>query len=435
MRSGGRSTCKSIWRPSYFAIGVRACGTKCVRWIARSTTACCVVSQTRCSGHSSFLRSGGAPGTDGGSVSRSVLLRARRAFRSAPLSLCQRRRTTIAGLVDLLPRSSPRRTAFRFQARPRDKNKTPVGVSGEFIADFLARNRNVLTSFVTSTGERTRASLEDAVTHWVDYLGVGSRVVVEDQGKLGRSLLLEVDGKERDLTAVGVGASQLLPVVAIVLRGAPRRSVVLLEQPELHLHPAVQSQLADFLMGARPDLRVVVETHSEYLVSRVRTRVAQRRISQRRICLLFSHRADGTTKIRNLELGPLGDLDSWPKGFFDTSEREAGDLVGGRPRPPRSERMTVTLLLDPGLLLPPAAPTTAWRDFWTRLLGWSSDGRVKIGQASHICIFGTYAELGYPQGELDVYPPELRREYRQAIDRILGSVLSGPPQSRLGVRC
>lgn len=105
-------------------------------------------------------------------------------------------------------------------------------------------------------------------------LGVGTKVVIEDQRKLGRSLRLQVDGVSRDLTAIGVGARQLLPVVALVL-GVPSRSVVLLEQPELHLHPAVQSRLADFLMFAREDIRILVETHSEYLVSRLRRRLAE----------------------------------------------------------------------------------------------------------------------------------------------------------------
>jgi predicted ATPase len=203
---------------------------------------------------------------------------------------------------------------------------TPVGISGEFTADFLARGQQRSVRYRGPEGGVKLAPLAEAVSEWVEYLGVGSRVVVQDQGKLGRSLRLEVDGTERDLTAVGVGASQLLPVVALVL-GAPSGSVVLLEQPELHLHPAVQSRLADFFLAARRDIRVLVETHSEYLVSRIRVRVAEGRAEPARIRVLFVQRTGGVAEVRNLQLGSLGDLNEWPVGFFDASENEAASLV------------------------------------------------------------------------------------------------------------
>lgn len=203
---------------------------------------------------------------------------------------------------------------------------TPVGVSGEYTADFLARGRARIIRFTRPEGEQTETPLLEAVSEWVTYLGVGSRVLVEDRGKLGRSLRLEVDGRHRDLTAVGVGASQLLPVVTLLL-GAPPGSVVMLEQPELHLHPAVQSRLADFLLSARRDMKIVVETHSEYLVSRLRLRTAENQADPDRLAILFLRRYDGVTDVKRLVLGPLGDLDEWPAGFFDAADRDAAELV------------------------------------------------------------------------------------------------------------
>src|SRR3954447_25862601 len=90
--------------------------------------------------------------------------------------------------------------------------------------------------------------------------------------------------------------------------------------------------------------------------------------------------------------------------------------------------MTVTLLLDPGLLVPPAEPPTAWRDFWARLVEWASDRRVKLGPASHAFVYQRYAELGYPHQELDLHPAELKREYRRAIDRLLSTVAAASPR-------
>lgn len=202
----------------------------------------------------------------------------------------------------------------------------PVGARGEFTADFLARRRNAAIRYSSPDGNRREAPLAAAVSEWVRYLGVGESVRVLDQGKLGRSLRIAVNGAERDLTAVGVGASQVLPVVTLVL-GVPPSSLVLLEQPELHLHPAVQARLADFFIKARPDLRLIVETHSETLVSRMRRRVAEGDLTPETLSIVFVGQEDGISKFSELTVGAYGDLSEWPEGFFDTADADSQAIV------------------------------------------------------------------------------------------------------------
>lgn len=129
----------------------------------------------------------------------------------------------------------------------------PAGSKGEFTADLLAREKNRYIRFGNPElgAGLLRETLPVAVSMWTEYLGVGDAVAVEDQGKLGRGLRVKVNGTERDLTMIGVGASQILPVLAVVL-SAEGGSIVMLEQPELHLHPAVQSRLADFFLFLEP---------------------------------------------------------------------------------------------------------------------------------------------------------------------------------------
>jgi hypothetical protein len=91
--------------------------------------------------------------------------------------------------------------------------------------------------------------------------------------------------------------------------------------------------------------------------------------------------------------------------------------------------VTVTLLLDPGLLVPPSVPISEWQAYWSSLVKWSTDGRVKLGRASHDFAYNEYAKVGYPHARLDVHPPELSREYRKALDRLLASVLPAEPRS------
>lgn len=202
----------------------------------------------------------------------------------------------------------------------------PVGSKGEFTADVLARSRRTVVHFQTPTGVDKHASLQEALTIWAAYLGIGESVAVSDLGKLGRGLQIMINGVERDLTMVGVGASQLIPVLTIVLTARPG-TTVLLEQPELHLHPSVQSRLADFFLYARPDIRLVVETHSEYLLTRIRRRVVERFDLAANIAVLFSEQEQGVSGVRRLHLDRLGDFSSWPNGFFDTQEGESAELA------------------------------------------------------------------------------------------------------------
>lgn len=85
----------------------------------------------------------------------------------------------------------------------------------------------------------------------------------------------------------------------------------------------------------------------------------------------------------------------------------------------------MTLLLDPRLLIPPGRPDgqldTAV-EFWKRLLDWAADGRVLIGEESHRLLCELFAEYGYPDQDLTLQVPALKREYQAALSRMLGRV-------------
>ena len=196
---------------------------------------------------------------------------------------------------------------------------------GELTAELLS-TRTSLVSYSDWDKKERSTDLTTAVSLWSAHLGIGESVSVEDQGKLGRGLRITVNGESRDLTMVGVGASQLLPVLTVVL-DAPRNSIVLLEQPELHLHPSVQSRLGDFLLFARPDLCIIVETHSEYLITRIRRWVAEERAKREKVHILFAEPATTGTEVRELRMTELGNLDDWPAGFFDSQDQEARAIV------------------------------------------------------------------------------------------------------------
>jgi len=135
-----------------------------------------------------------------------------------------------------------------------------------------------------------------------------------------------VNGVHRDLTTIGVGASQLLPVLVAGLT-VPVGSIVMIEQPELHLHPKVQSRLADFFLYARPGVKFLIETHSEYLITRIRRRVAEGKVVPAIVRVMFAEQHQGATSVRTLGMSEFGDFEVWPDGFFDAQDDDSLEIV------------------------------------------------------------------------------------------------------------
>ncbi len=176
-----------------------------------------------------------------------------------------------------------------------------------------------------------KTSLKEAVDRWMTYLGVASAVRARPTGRAGIELGIVDDqtGDERNLTNVGVGVSQLLPVVVMCLR-AQRGDVVLMEQPELHLHPAPQQALGDFLLAMSISGRqLIVETHSEYLINRLRLRIAEddgESVSNL-VKIIYAERQDGKTNFRPIRPNAYGSFDDWPDNFFDQAPKETEEIL------------------------------------------------------------------------------------------------------------
>lgn len=211
-------------------------------------------------------------------------------------------------------------------------NRNDIGVRGEYAAAVLhARARETVTCPLPEGGFR-RMPLGGALNLWLSEFGIASRAEAKDLGRLGMSLTVAPAGGSRliDLTSVGVGVSQVLPVILLCLLSRST-SVILLEQPELHLHPAMQLKLADFLLAcSRSGQQIIVETHSEHLVNRLRRRVANdsTRTLSRSIGLLFAEQKNGVSQYRATTISDSGGLSQgWPEGFLDVGSNEATEFI------------------------------------------------------------------------------------------------------------
>jgi len=227
-----------------------------------------------------------------------------------------------------------------------DPQSGQIGPRGEYLAATLLYSGNRLVRVPLPEEDRTtplgdsRVTFSRALALWARHFGILDTIKAAEAGRFGPELQLtdkDVD-LELDLTKVGTGVSQLLPVIAVCLL-AGRGSLTLIEQPELHLNPAVQQKLADFFLTmAGSGRRLVVETHSEYLVSRLRLAIVsdETDLTKQAIGLVFAKREHGQSAFETVETDEFGSLQNWPEGFFDQSVDDARNIVQAAVRKRRS---------------------------------------------------------------------------------------------------
>jgi predicted ATPase len=138
--------------------------------------------------------------------------------------------------------------------------------------------------------------------------------------------------KFSELTHVGVGVSQLLPIIVQGLV-AKRPDILLFEQPELHLHPKLQTKLADFFYAlSRSGIQCIIETHSEHIINRLRhhaVAAADKREDQsnNHTLLYYADQDRQGTKYQPLTINEYGIIEDWPEGFFDEIENSSSLIL------------------------------------------------------------------------------------------------------------
>jgi predicted ATPase len=138
-------------------------------------------------------------------------------------------------------------------------------------------------------------------------------------------------GPTFNLVDVGYGVGQALPILVDTLQRSAGNEVLLLQQPEVHLHPKAQAELGSFFARrAGKRRRFVIETHSDYLVDRIRTEVRRgTHLKPEDVSLLYFERDEHGAMIHNLELGKDGSITNPPTGFrqfFLDEERRLLDI-------------------------------------------------------------------------------------------------------------
>lgn len=202
---------------------------------------------------------------------------------------------------------------------------------------------NKKVSTVGSAGENTTGILYDKsvasnLNEWFEKIGIPYTVDLEHDKKSGpvhitdylRIVLTDKRTNVKVLaTDVGFGISQLMP---IIVEGLINKETICVEQPETHLHPKMQAELADFFISTSiksgsDGCQWIIETHSEALMLRIMRRVRDGKINHNDISVIYVEPTPDGAIALQLSLDRRGDfIDEWPGGFF---EQSFDDIVGG----------------------------------------------------------------------------------------------------------
>jgi len=199
-----------------------------------------------------------------------------------------------------------------------------VGFAGEHTvaAILAARDRKI------SLGYRKHAkSLEEIIALKLQEMGLIEEFKVNPISEQRQEYEVKVRTRGAmdwvDLPDVGFGISQVLPVLVQCFY-APAGSIILMEQPEIHLHPSAQSALADAMIdvinskedGVDRNIQLIIETHSEHFLRRLQRRIAEEALPEEKVSAYFANITKTPAILEPLKIDMFGNIQNWPEHFF-----------------------------------------------------------------------------------------------------------------------
>ena len=213
-----------------------------------------------------------------------------------------------------------------------------VGFTGENTIAAILASRNRKINLVKSGSRRASPakSLETMIALKLKEMGIIDAFEVNSISENRQEYEVRVRTRGSrdwvDLPDVGFGVSQVLPVLVQCFY-APPGSIIIMEQPEIHLHPNAQSALADVMIdainarenGQDRNIQLVIETHSEHFLRRLQRRIAEDEVSRDKVSTYFADITKTPAALDPLEIDEFGNIRNWPENFFGD---EMGDIIG-----------------------------------------------------------------------------------------------------------
>jgi predicted ATPase len=235
---------------------------------------------------------------------------------------------TLASLSSLGPLRVPPHRSYGWAGN------TPEGVGskGEYAIACILAAEAASRKLSRARGKR-QEPFARFIARWLVDLGVIDSFVVRPTapGRKDYEVKVKTRGGLIDvaLPDVGFGVSQVLPALVQAFYCAPD-SIVWMEQPEIHLHPQVQAELADVFISAvkayengRPrNVQLIIETHSEHFLNRLQRRIAEEALRPEEVAIYFARSADAGAELEGLEVDMFGNITNWPDNFFGDEMRD-----------------------------------------------------------------------------------------------------------------
>jgi len=203
-----------------------------------------------------------------------------------------------------------------------------VGIKGELAIPALLASRNIGKMFSPGSHMR-KMTVEERVAYWLKTMGMIDKYelkpIADNRKEYEFHIMRTSTSPYVLITDIGFGVSQILPILVLCYY-VPEHSIIILEQPEIHLHPSVQAFLADVFIEVvtRRNIQIILESHSEHLLRRLQRRIAEQKIEANKTALYFCNYENSSSAIEKLEVDLFGNIENWPKDFFGD---ELGDLV------------------------------------------------------------------------------------------------------------
>lgn len=206
-----------------------------------------------------------------------------------------------------------------------------VGFRGEYTAHCLHQfgNKKIKSPQLKHSPDDRSLELLFQVEEWLKEMVPGGIMIKPDRITQADILQVGFRDSERDTdylrpTSIGFGVSYCLPIIVAGLM-AEKDSLLIVENPEAHLHPQAQSRMGIFLSKlAAAGVQVILETHSDHLLNGVRVAIKKRFVNEKDISINFFKR---DYNIVSPLIDTDGRIDLWPDGFFDQAEKDLGELI------------------------------------------------------------------------------------------------------------
>lgn len=219
---------------------------------------------------------------------------------------------------------------------PADRTYTWTGTAPDSVG---YNGENTISAILSATDRRlnfgrnkTRYSFQEIIAMKLKEMGLIDDFKLELISEYRQDYVAKIMTKGSksyvDLPDVGFGVSQVLPVLTQIFY-APANSIIIMEQPEIHLHPSAQSVLADVMIdainstenGIERNIQLIIETHSEHFLRRLQRRIAEsndksRLLDKSDVEAYFSSNSRYGAQLTALKVDEYGSIKNWPENFF-----------------------------------------------------------------------------------------------------------------------